>query len=156
MESMSNRALMVRQGCATRQNVRSRPPEEGRGVLAGGDHHQVIDQGEPVPAARCSEGPGKDRSSASEALRAPWAGNGRGCRCLFGTPGILEGSGVLRGELPGCDHGVANQPALAVQIERQRHFLPPGLAEGKRRSCCVGHAVENRVDGWNPSHNPKV
>jgi hypothetical protein len=36
-------------------NDLSRPSVEGRAVLARGDHHQVIDQSEPVPAARISK-----------------------------------------------------------------------------------------------------
>ena len=49
--------LMVRQGCATWPNVRLWPPEEGRGEAAVADHHQVIDDNEPVPGACCSDGP---------------------------------------------------------------------------------------------------
>src|ERR1035437_6161678 len=47
--------LIVRQGCFIRQNCWLRCSQESRVVLAGGDHHQVIDHNEAVVPACTSD-----------------------------------------------------------------------------------------------------
>jgi hypothetical protein len=94
--------------------------------LPGGDHHQVIDDSEPVPGRMLQRWNGRTVPRLPRRWGRRSGGNERGCRCLTGTPGILRGSGVPRGERPGpsrlCACGDSLRDRLIVET-----FLLAGL-----------------------------